>query len=108
MHAQDHHVAILAAVVALEQTDLPEDQRTRPTMRDLSMHLNTRVPRINDREMQSTMKNLRRRGTLRIVTKIKVDYCSKPVGVYGLPVMDVPKSLVKWRGAMSLWTGVVQ
>jgi hypothetical protein len=104
MHAQDHHMAILAAVVALEQTHLPEDQRTRPTARDLRMHL----PRINDREMQTTMKNLRRRGTLRIVTKIKVDYCSKPVGVYGLPVTDVPKSLAKWQGAMSLWTGVVQ
>jgi hypothetical protein len=106
MHAQDHHTAILSAVVALEQTHLPEDQRTRPTMRDLSLHLSTRLPRINDREMQTTMKNLRRRGTLRIVTKIKVDYCSKPVGVYGLPVTDVPKSLAKWQGAMSLWRGI--
>ena len=104
MHAQDHHMAILAAVVALEQTDLPEEKWTQPTMRDISLYL----PRINDREMQTTMKNLRRRGTLRIVTKIKVDYCSKPVGVYGLQTVDVPKNLAKWKGAMSLWAGIDQ
>lgn len=105
MHAQDHHLAILAAIVALEQTDVPEAERTRPTMQDLREHLGKQVPRINEREFIATMKNVRRRS-LRIVTRVKVDYCCKPVAVYGLRTTDAPKNLKKWQGAMSLWTGL--
>jgi hypothetical protein len=104
MHPKDLHMAVIAAVTALEQLDVVPclKQRTKPTKRDLAAAL----PRMNDRELSSTLKNLTRRHNLRIVNTVKVDYCCKPVGVYSLYDGDTPKTMGQWHESLALWAGL--
>lgn len=102
MHPQEFHLAVLGAVSALESVD-GAGQRVGPTLRDLA----AKLPRMNDRELANTLKNLKRRGKLCIVATVRVPGCCKPVAQYGLAAPDAPKSLDKWRTAMASWVVMV-
>ena len=64
------------------------------------------LPRMNAREFKVTMANLRRRGKVRIVTRTPVDYCNKPVAVYGLYVGDLPKTTQQHSESLALWASM--
>lgn len=98
MHPQEFHLAVLGAVSALETVD-GEGRRAGPTLPDLA----AKLPRMNDRELTNTLKNLKRRGKLCIVNTVRVNGCCKPVAQYGLAAPDAPKSMDKWRTAMASW-----
>jgi vacuolar-type H+-ATPase catalytic subunit A/Vma1 len=102
MHPKAHNIALLAALVQLEQCGLPDDQRTGPTMRDLKEAL----PSMNDREFQTTMKNLRRRDKVRIANTVSVPYCARKVAVYGLYVGDLPKTMGQHAESLALWASM--
>lgn len=98
MHPQEFHLAVLGAVSELETVD-GGGRRTGPTLRDLA----GKLPRMNDRELSNTVKNLKRRGKLCIVNTVRVKGCCKPVAQYGLAAPDAPKSMATWRTAMASW-----
>lgn len=100
MHAKDLHLAVLGAVDALETVD-GTGQRAGPTLRDLAAKLG----RMNDRELATTVKNLKRRDKLCILRTVKIEGCCKPVAQYGLAT-DAPKSMDAWRTAMSAWVAL--
>ena len=100
MHAQNLHLAVLGAVNDLETVD-GEGRRHGPTLRDLAATLG----RMNDRELSTTVKNLKRRGKLCILRTVRIEGCCKPVAQYGL-VTDAPRSMDAWRTAMSAWVGL--
>lgn len=102
MHPQAHNKALLAALVRLEPVDVPDDERTFPTMRDLREAL----PSMNDREFQTTIKNLRRREKVRIANRVAVPYCARPVAVYGLYVEDLPKTMGQHSESLALWASM--
>lgn len=90
---------MVAALMRLEQVGVPDEQKTTPTMQDLREAL----PNMNDREFQTTMKNLRRRGKVRMATTITVPYCTRKVAVYGLWVGDLPKTIEQHGESLALW-----
>lgn len=107
MHPKDAHMAVLAVVTELEKLDLAPtpEQRTQPTKR----HIAEKLPRMSARELEVTLKNLSRKdrsAPVKIVTRIKVNYCCKPVAVYGLYTADLPKTMTQWHASMSLWAGL--
>jgi hypothetical protein len=102
MHPQAHNIALIATLVQLEQVGVPDDERTGPTMNDLRKAL----PSMNDREFATTIKNLRRRGKVRMSNTINVPYCSRPVAVYGLWVGDLPKTIEQHRESLALWASM--
>jgi hypothetical protein len=102
MHPQAHNKALIAALVRLEQVGVPDEEKTKPTMQDLREAL----PNMNDREFQITMKNLRRRGKVRMATTIAVPYCTRKVAVYDLWVGDVPKTAEQHQESLALWASM--
>ena len=102
MHPKAHNIALLAALLQLEQCGLPDDKRTGPTMRDLKEAL----PSMNNREFKTTMKNLRRREKVRVATRVCVPYCARPVAVYGLWMGDVPKTAGQHAESLALWASM--
>lgn len=106
MHAKEMHLAVLAATTAIEKTDEVAclKLRTKPTKRDLQKAL----PRMSERELSTTLKNLTRRHNLRIVNTVKVDYCCKPVAVYSLYDGDTPKTMGQWHESLALWASLGQ
>jgi hypothetical protein len=102
MHPQAHNKALIAALVRLEQVGVPDDERTGPTMNDLRKALST----MNDREFQTTFKNLRRRHKVRITNRVTVPYSARPVAVYGLWVGDVPKTIEQHQESLALWASM--
>lgn len=103
MHAQQHTKDLLTAMLRLEQVDVPEAQRTGPTMQ----HLRAAAPHMNEREFKVTMDNLRRRK-LRIVNTIEVQHSCKPVAVFGLWHGDAPKTHQKWQSEHDVFAKGVQ
>lgn len=99
MHPQAHNKALIAALVRLEPCDVPDAERTSPTMRDLREAL----PSMNNREFQTTFKNLRRRKKIRDTNMVAVPYCARKVAVYGLWVGDLPKTTEQHRESLALW-----
>jgi hypothetical protein len=108
MHPKEAHMAIVAAIAEFEREDAVEtpNLRTKPTKQDLA----DKLQRMNERELTDTLKNLSRKGreNIRIVNRIKVPYCCKPVAVYGLYAGDQPKNMLQWHESMSLWAGFSQ
>lgn len=102
MHPQAHNKAMIAALLRLEQVDVPDAKKTSPTMQDLREAL----PNMNDREFQTTIKNLRRRGKVRMATTITVPYCTRKVAVYGLWVGDVPTNKKQHAQSLALWASM--
>lgn len=98
MKPRDLHLAVLGAVAALETVD-DAGERHGPTLRDLA----AKLERMNDRELNNTVKNLKRRENLCILRTRRIPGCCKPVAEYGLPQTDAPKSLDEWRAAMASW-----
>lgn len=98
MHPRDMHLAVLGAVGALEAVG-DDGERHGPTLQDLGAKLN----RMNSRELTNTVKNLKRRGNLCILRKVRIEGCCKPVAQYGLPDADAPKTLDQWKAAMACW-----
>ena len=80
MQPQAHNKLLMAALVRLQQCDVPDSERTSPTMRDLRESL----PSMNDREFETTFKNLCRREKIRGINTVTVPYCTRKVAVYGL------------------------
>ena len=80
MHSQAHNKLLMAALVRLQQCDVPDAERTSPTMRDLRQALLS----MNDREFQTTFKNMRRREKIRGINTVTVPYCTRKVAVYGI------------------------
>ncbi|MDP3228500.1 MAG: hypothetical protein Q8N13_11065 [Acidovorax sp.] len=100
MHAQNLHLAVLGAVNDLETVD-GEGKRHGPTLRDLA----DKLGRMNDRELSTTVKNLKRRDKLCILRTVRIEGCCKPVAQYGLKT-DAPKSIEAWRTAMAGWVAL--
>jgi hypothetical protein len=102
MHPQDHHIALIAALVQLEQVAVPDSERTSPTIYDLRKAL----PSMNDREFETTFKNLRRRNKVRDVNSVRVPQCPRKVKVYGLWVGDLPKTIEQHQESLALWASM--
>ncbi|HYW57696.1 MAG TPA: hypothetical protein VE934_12090 [Polaromonas sp.] len=98
MHPQELHLAVLGAVESMETVD-GEGTRAGPTLRDIACKL----PRMSDRELINTLKNLNRRGNLYILRKVRVAGCCKPVAQYAVAQGDAPRSMEAWRKAMASW-----
>jgi hypothetical protein len=102
MRPQDHHVALIAALVQLEPVGVPDGERTTPTIYDLRKAL----PSMNDREFETTFKNLRRRKKVRDVNSVRVPQCPRKVKVYGLWVGDLPKTAEQHQQSLALWASM--
>jgi hypothetical protein len=101
MRPKDHHLAVLGAVGTLEGVG-DDGERRGPTLRDLAATLT----RMNGRELENTVTNLKRRGNICILQKVRIEGCCKPVAQYGLGAKDAPKTMDQWRAAMACWVGV--
>jgi DNA-binding transcriptional regulator YhcF (GntR family) len=78
-----------------------EELRTEvraPTLRDLALH--TQVGFV---PAAQTMKNLTRRGHVRIVRRRSVGYVNKPVAEYDLPEPDTAGAGVDLGQVVSAW-----